>query len=362
MRLFAETFVPASRGLTIDVSPLPHPSRNSRWHSPRHLLFCLVVADLRRVRLAPRHAAGYPNKPITLVVPFAPGGFVHTVALMYQREHRRRLLGQSVVVLNKPGANGNIAAEFVAKSAPDGYTLFLPTASILTINPHLYKNLPFDALKDFAPVGLIANTSNMFVVSPRSGIKTFKDLVDKARANPGTVSYGSSGTGSIQHIAGESLAQQANVKLIHVPYKGVGAGADRRDRRSSDRHVQRRLRDPAREGRQARRHRGVAEADRRAPGRSHRRRGRGRRPAFPATRRPRSGTASSRPSGTPKDIVAKVNAAMAQTLKKPDVREKLLAAGATPAEDPSSEALRGVIQSDHARYGALLKTLNITVD
>ncbi len=130
----------------------------------------------------------------------APGGFVHTVALMYG-ESIGNILGQSVVILNKPGANGNIAAEFVAKSAPDGYTLFLPTASILTINPHLYKNVPFDALKDFAPVGLIANTSNMFVVSPRSGIKTLKDLVDKARASPGTVSYGSSGTGSIQNIA-----------------------------------------------------------------------------------------------------------------------------------------------------------------
>ncbi len=169
----------------------------------KKLLICMMSLVSATVS-STAGAQGYPAKPIVLVVPFAPGGFVHTVALMYG-ESVGNILGQSVVILNKPGANGNIAAEFVAKSAPDGYTLFLPTASILTINPHLYKNIPFDALKDFAPVGLIANTSNMFVVSPRSGVKTLKDLVDKARANPGTVSYGSSGTGSIQNIAGESL-------------------------------------------------------------------------------------------------------------------------------------------------------------
>lgn len=323
--------------------------------------FLICVISLISVALAPVAAAqGYPTKPIVLVVPFAPGGFVHTVALMYG-ESIGNILGQSVVILNKPGANGNIAAEFVAKSAPDGYTLFLPTASILTINPHLYKNVPFDALKDFAPVGLIANTSNMFVVSPSSGIKTLKDLVDKARANPGTVSYGSSGTGSIQNIAGESLQQQANVKLIHVPYKGVAPAlldviGDRLTVMFSDAsgipHVK--------EGKLT----AIAVSPKRidelpnVPTVADSAAAAG----IPGYAPPAIWYGIVAPAGTPKDIVAKVNAAMEQTVKKPDVREKLLAAGATPAEDPGSEYFGGVIQSDYTRYANLLKTLNIAVE
>ena len=325
----------------------------------KSLLLCLLSPVF--VALAPIAAAqGYPNKPITLVVPFAPGGFVHTVALMYQ-ESLANILGQPVVVLNKPGANGNIAAEFVAKSPPDGYTLFLPTASILTINPHLYKNVPFDALKDFAPVGLIANTSNMFLVSPRSGIKSLKDLVDKARANPGTVSYGSSGTGSIQNIAGESLQQIAGVKLIHVPYKGVAPAlldviGDRLTVMFSDASGIPHVKD------------GKLVAIAVSPKRIDELPGvptvveAAAAAGIPTYAPPAIWYGIVAPSGTPKDIVAKVNAAMAQTLKKADVREKLLAAGATPADDPGSESFGNVVQSDYARYGAMLKTLNITVE
>ena len=325
----------------------------------RTFLIC-VISSILAVVAPTAGAQGYPNKPIVLVVPFAPGGFVHTVAVMYG-ESIGNILGQSVVILNKPGANGNIAAEFVAKSAPDGYTLLLPTASILTINPHLYKNVPFDPLKDFAPVGLIANTSNMFLVNPNSGIKSLKDLVDKARANPGTVSYGSSGAGSIQNIAGESLQQQANVKLIHVPYKGVAPAlldvmGDRLTVMFSDAsgipHVK--------EGKLT----AIAVSPKRiaelsnVPTVAESAAAAG----IPAYAPPAIWYGIVAPSGTSKDIVAKVNAAMAQTLKKPDVREKLLAAGATPAEDAGSESFGSVIQADHARYNALLKTLNITVD
>ncbi len=325
----------------------------------RTCLLCLISLTLAAAAPAAA-AADYPTKPIALVVPFAPGGFVHTVALMFA-EGIGNELGQSVVVLNKPGANGNIAAEFVAKSDPDGYTLFLPTASILTINPHLYKNLQFDALKDFAPIGQIANTTNLFVVSPRSGIKTFKDLVDRAKANPGTISYGSSGSGSIQHIAGEALKRQAKTELIHVAYKGIGPAVidvigDRLSVVFSDAsaipHVKggrliaigvspRRLDElpdvPA-----------IAYVAAEA--------------GVPGYAPPAIWYGIVAPKGTPKDIVAKVNAAMAQTLKKPDVREKLIAAGALPVENPTSESFSSVIASDHARYASLLKALNITLE
>lgn len=305
-------------------------------------------------------AADYPTKPITLVVPFAPGGFVHTVALMFS-EGMSGVLGQSVVVVNRPGANGNLAAASVASAAPDGYTIFLPTASILTINPHLYKNIQFSPLKDFVAIGQIANTSNMFVVNSGSDIKSFKDLVDRARAKPGTVSYGSSGSGSIQHIAGEALARQANVKLLHVPYKGIGPAVndvlgERLTVVFSDAsaipHVKggrltaiavspRKLAElpdvPA-----------LAETVAAA--------------GVPQYAPPAIWYGLVAPRGTPGDIVAKLNAAMVQTLKKQDVRDKLLASGAVPVEDPTSEQFARVIEADHGRYAELLRTLDITVE
>jgi tripartite-type tricarboxylate transporter receptor subunit TctC len=305
-------------------------------------------------------AADYPTRPITLVVPFAPGGFVHLVALMLS-DSMTSILGQPVVVINRPGANGNLAADTVARADPDGYTIMLPTASILTINPHLYKNITFDPLKDFVAIGEIANTSNLFVVSPGSGIKTFKDLVDRARAKPDSVSYGSTGSGSIQHIAGESLKRQANVSLIHVPYKGVGPALTDvignrltfvfSDATSipyvksgklvalavSPRHLADLPDVPAL-------------TDVVGPA------------GVPGYSAPTLWYGLVAPKGTPPEIVAKLNAALSQTLKRPDVREKLLAYGALPAEDTSSDYLAGVIRSDFARYATMLKTLSITVD
>ena len=321
----------------------------------------LALVSLMSVVAGPAAlAADYPTKPITLVVPFAPGGFVHTVALMFS-ESMTELLGQSVVVLNRPGANGNLAAASVAKADPDGYTIFLPTASILTINPHLYTNIQFNPLADFVPVAQIANTTNLFVVNPNSGIKTFKDLVDRARANPDAVSYGSSGSGSIQHIAGEALRQQANIKLLHVPYKGVAPAltdvlGGRLTVMFSDAsgipYVKA----------------GQLTALAVSPNKLDEL------PDVPALRDtvaaagvpnyapPAIWYGIVAPKGTPKEIVAKLNAAVAQTLKRQDIRDKLIASGALPISDPTSEQFARVIQTDHARYAALLKTLNITVE
>lgn len=306
------------------------------------------------------HAADYPTKPITLVVPFAPGGFVHTVALMFS-EGMSGPLGQSVVVVNRPGANGNLAAASVASAAPDGYTIFLPTASILTINPHLYKNIQFNPLRDFASIGQIANTSNLFVVNANSDIKSFKDLVDRARAKPGTVSYGSSGSGSIQHIAGEALARQAGVKLLHVPYKGIGPAVndvlgDRLTFVFSDAsaipHVKGgRLTALAVSPRKLAELPDVpALADTVAAA------------GVPQYSPPAIWYGLVAPKGTPPEIIARLNAAMVQTLKRPEVHEKLLASGAAPVDDPTSEQFARVIEADHARYAELLKTLDITVE
>lgn len=305
-------------------------------------------------------AADYPAKPITLVVPFAPGGFVHAVALMLS-EGMTPLLGQSVVVVNRPGANGNLAADSVAAAAADGYTIFLPTASILTINPHLYRNIQFNPLRDFTPIGQIANTTNLFVVNANSDIKSFKDLVDRARDKPGSVSYGSSGSGSIQHIAGEALARQANTRLLHVPYKGIGPAVndvlgERLTVVFSDAsaipHVK------------GGRLNAIAVSPRRlaelpnVPALSETVATAG----VPNYAPPAIWYGLVAPKGTPAEVIAKLNNALVQTLKKQEVRDKLVASGAMPVEEPSSDNFARVIQSDYARYGELIKTLNITVE
>jgi len=325
----------------------------------RNPLFAALASLACLLSGAPAHAA-YPEKPITLVVPFAPGGFVHVVALMFS-EGMGTALGQSVVVVNRPGANGNLAADSVAQAAPDGYTIFLPTASILTINPHLYKTIQFNPLRDFVSIGQIANTTNLFVVNATGDIKSFKDLVDKARANPGTVSYGSSGAGSIQHIAGEALARQAGVKLLHVPFKGVAPALNEvlggrltvmfSDASGIPFVKAGRLTPLAVSPQRIADLPGVPALSETVAA-----------AGVPGYAPPAIWYGLVAPKGTPPDVIAKLNGAMLQTLRKPEVRDKLLAAGATPVDEPTSEAFARVIESDHARYGALLKTLDITVD
>jgi tripartite-type tricarboxylate transporter receptor subunit TctC len=322
---------------------------------------CLRLFALSLALFGPvARAADYPTKPIQLVVPFAPGGFVYTVALLLS-ESMTTILGQSVVVINQPGANGTLAANSIAKTAPDGYTIFLPTASILTINPHLYKNVQFDPTKDFAPIGMIANTTNVFVVSPNSGIKSFKDLVEQARTKPDAVSFGSSGTGSIQHIAGETLQQQAKVKMLHVPYKGISPALTDvvggnltvllADASSIPYIKSGRLRAIAVSPKAIDELPGVpALSDVVAAA------------GVPNYAAPTLWYGLLAPKGTPKEIIAKLNAALAETLKKPEVREKLLASGALPAEDTSSAFLAGAIRNDFDRYGKMLKRLNITAE
>ncbi|MFA5490722.1 MAG: tripartite tricarboxylate transporter substrate binding protein [Candidimonas sp.] len=325
----------------------------------KKILSRLVAASF--MLLAPHaHAADYPDKPITLVVPFASGGFVHMVALMLS-ESMGPLLGQTVVVLNQPGANGMLAAGSVARATPDGYTIFLPTASILTINPHLYKNVTLDPIADFTPIGLVVNTSNMYVVHPDSGIDTFSDLIEKAKSAPQAVSYGSSGTGSIQHIAGEALQRQAKLDLLHVPYKGIGPAINDvvgknlttvlADASAIPFIQSGRLRAIAVSPSAVDELPGVptlAEAAEKA--------------GIPGYAAPQLWYGLVAPKGTPEPVIDKLSAALAKALERPDIREKLLAAGAIPATDTSSAFLSGVIRKDYERYGEQIKSLNITID
>lgn len=164
-------------------------------------------------------ADDYPSRPIRLIVPAAPGGGSDTTARLLV-EPLRESFKQPILVDNRPGAAGNIAAEAVAKAAPDGYTLLIGHSGIVGTNPHMYQKLPFDPLKDLLPVAPVLRSWAFLFVPAVSPIKTMKDLLERARAKPGALNYGSAGVGSVQHIGMELFNHTAGIQLTHVPYKG----------------------------------------------------------------------------------------------------------------------------------------------
>jgi tripartite-type tricarboxylate transporter receptor subunit TctC len=168
---------------------------------------------------APVRAAGYPDRPIRLVVPFPAGGATDLMARSLGQKLAERL-GQVVVIDNRAGAGGSIGAETVAGAASDGYTLLFATMGSLTINPSLYKNLRYDPIRSFAPITLTHNTSNLLVVHPTVQAKSVAELIALARRSPGELSFASAGNGTTSHLSGELFKSLAKVELTHVPYKG----------------------------------------------------------------------------------------------------------------------------------------------
>ena len=165
----------------------------------------------------------FPARPITLVVPFAPSGGNDIMARLVG-ERMGKALGQQIVVENRPGAGGNIGSRQAARSAPDGYTMLLAFTGTIGINPSLYANLGYDPAKDLTPIGSIATSPAVLVVHPSLPVKTLKELIAYAKANPGQLSYASSGVGTVVHVATEMLADAAGIKVEQVPYKGTGPG------------------------------------------------------------------------------------------------------------------------------------------
>lgn len=164
-------------------------------------------------------AQAYPTKPVTIVVPFAAGGTTDILARVIGQALNKEL-GQAVVVDNRAGAGGNIGAALAAKATPDGHTLFMGTVGTHAINQSLYKKLPYDPIKDFAPLTRVAMVPNLLVANPGKPYKNVKELVAYAKANPGKVNFGSSGSGSSIHLSGELFNSLAKVDMVHVPYKG----------------------------------------------------------------------------------------------------------------------------------------------
>ena len=185
----------------------------------RQLLFLLMGAMLAAISPRLASAETYPARPIHLVVPFPPGGPADIVARPLA-ERLSAALGQPVVVLNKAGASGAIGAAFVAKADPDGYTLLLGTSNELTMSPGLYAKLPYDPIHDFAPVSTVILFPNVLVVNKDLPVHSARDLVALTRAKPGRINYGTSGTGSTNHLTGELYRVETKVDINYVPYRG----------------------------------------------------------------------------------------------------------------------------------------------
>ncbi|WP_298276498.1 tripartite tricarboxylate transporter substrate binding protein [uncultured Bradyrhizobium sp.] len=183
--------------------------------------FIIALTALLAAVALPARAADYPARPIKLVVPYAAGGPTDVLGRVVG-EYLGRDLKQVVVVENKAGAQGAIGAEVVARSDPDGYTLFVTAASIFVLNPLLYKKLPYDPARDFRLLSVITDSPMIMEVNPSVPAKTVAEFVAYAKKNPGKLNFGSAGTGGTVHLAGEMFKQMAGVEMTHVPYKGAG--------------------------------------------------------------------------------------------------------------------------------------------
>lgn len=185
------------------------------------LCACLLAIASTTVSLCAQAQDAWPSKPIRLVVPFTPGGVTDTSGRLVA-EHLSKRLGQQVIVDNKPGASGNIGTGQVATAAADGYTLLLGFDGTMVINPHVFAKVPFDTLKDFAPVGKIGDATLILVANPEVPAKNLTELIALSKTQSGGLSYGTSGTGGTPHIAGELLKARTGANLTHIPYKGGG--------------------------------------------------------------------------------------------------------------------------------------------
>ena len=185
----------------------------------RRVLAACVAACAGALAVPCASAADYPDRPVHLIVPFPPGGGADNLARTIM-PRVSQALGQPIVIENKPGAGGNVGAELVARAAPDGYTLLYGTNGTHSINASLYRNLPFDPVKDFAPVSRMTSIAAMLIVNPKLPVQSAAQLIEYARANPGKLNFASAGNGTTSHLAGELFKSMAGIDIVHIPYRG----------------------------------------------------------------------------------------------------------------------------------------------
>ena len=318
-------------------------------------LFAAVVATLGALAAPAALAQAYPAKPVKMMVPFPPAGATDAVARFVAQKLAERW-GQSVVVENRPGAGGTIGTDLVAKSAPDGYTLLMATTSTHSIGPSLSK-LPYDPIKDFAPIIHVANVPNVLVVSPTLAVKNVKELIALAKSKPGELNYGSSGNGTIVHLNAELFKLIAGVDLQHIPYKGTalaipdlanGQLAMLFDSLASVMpHIRSNRARPIAINAGAR---STLLPDV---------------PTFAEAGMPEYNTSTwfglFAPAGTPRDIVAKVQSDMIAALQAADLRERFASVGAEPVGG-SSEQFTARILSDTQRWAQVIKAAKVKIE
>ena len=299
--------------------------------------------------------SSYPGQPVKIIVPFTPGTGMDTIARVVAPRLSERL-GQSVVVQNQPGASGNIGAEAVAKSTPDGYTLLMGANTMLMAS-QMYKNVNFDPVKDFSSVSMAAYGSLMLVAHPKTGIKTLSDLVKQAQAKPGSISFGSPGVGTPHHMAMELFKLESNTFMLHVPYRG-SAGYTQ-DLLGGELnvgflpvHIAQSF---VKSGRLNALALGSPKRHPVAPDV----------PTFEEAGVKRIDVdlwyAFFVPSKTPSDIVARLNTEIATILRQNDVREILGKAGMDASASSPAE-LAAIVTKDYPRWGAVIRTKKISAE
>ncbi len=183
------------------------------------VLRALIAAVCLSAAGASVQAQDYPSKPIRVLVPFAPGGVVDVTARLLTQKMTERL-GWNFIVENRPGGNGFIAVTAAAKSAPDGYTLLMAHSGEFAVNPALFPQIPYELERDFTPITMVSDTPMLLVANSQAPFNTYQELIAEERKNPGKLSFSSPGSGSVNHLAGEWLALESGVKMLHIPYKG----------------------------------------------------------------------------------------------------------------------------------------------
>ncbi len=322
----------------------------------RHFAALVLAALCAGSALAQTTAAGYPSRPIRMIVPLAAGSAVDNAARILAQKMGQNM-GQAFVIENQPGAAGLIGAERVAKSAPDGYTLGGFNDSIMTMVPNMQAKMPWDILRDFEPISLVATVEWGLVVGADAPQRSAADLIASARKSPGQINYGSGGNGSPQHIAMALFASQAGVSMMHVPYKGATQAA----MGVASNEVQVAFQGIATVNSMVRAGKmrliGVT-TPRRMP----------QFPEVPTVSESglpgfefNSWFALMAPAGTPRAIVQLLQAEVAKALADPEVREKLVAQGLTP-RGSTAEELGTATRAQLARYGELIKRAGITAD
>jgi len=315
-----------------------------------------ALATAMALPVSAQAPGAYPNRPVKLVVPFPPGGPLD-IAGRAIADRLSQAWGQSVVVDNRPGAGGNIGADLVAKSPPDGYTILMGALSTHAVNPSLYAKMPYDAVKDFAPITLVAVTPNVLVVNTALPVSSAKEFIAYAKANSGRLAFGSGSNGSAGHLAGELFKVETGTEIIHVPYKG-GAPATQALLAGDTQFMFDNLANAmpqVKAGKLKALAVTTAERSKLAPDL----------PTMAEAGLPGFDISTwfglFAPAGTPRDIIAKWNVEITKILNSPEMRERLVAQGAEPAP-MTPDQFAAFVQSEIPKYARIVKASGAKVD